>query len=168
MFESLFHRKPSWLGTIPAEHVSGKVWKVNITGYGEAYVGPYGALSRFLTRQGQGEEAHHIVGMEHLADLAAASKTKSWSYTSAPAVGLLSEYHQKVLEKRKTAEQTYLGGRATKDYDRPSATISDIQELYANLYDSHLATPELFDIAKGIIQSKPPAEDYSKPYYRSC
>lgn len=160
---SFFNRKPSWLGDIPATHIRGKVWEIVIDNYGPAYVGPYRALRRYLEEEGKRQEAHHLLGVEHLAEV-----SSRWNKSNAPAVAVEPHYH-KNLEKRKTAEQQYIGGRASATHGRPPVTPQEISSLYQNLYGDHMKTTELNSIVQGMIsQTPPPAPKPPATPYRSC
>ncbi|MDP8929074.1 MAG: hypothetical protein M3O70_11015 [Actinomycetota bacterium] len=116
-------------------------------------VGPYSELDRYVSRQGLGEDAHHIVGREHLGDVRTV-----FTDANAPSVALERQLHNRVVSGRITAEQRYLGGRRSKRSGRPKVTRREVADLYRQIYTFHTDFAELATIADNIlgVKSLPP------------
>jgi hypothetical protein len=134
---------PAWLrGVNVIRWVTGDIFEINLTGYGPAYVGPYNQLQPFLSQQGLGEQAHHVVGQEHLSDV-----PTGYTNDTAPAVGLEDNTHAAV-SARITSEQGVLGGRRG---GRPIVTRAEIGELYHNVYSQDTGFVELNIISDNVL-----------------
>lgn len=137
---------PSWLdGVRPVRHIRGQIWEIELKGYGKTVVGPYNRLQAYTKSQGLGEDAHHIVGKEHLGDV----KTRFTDRT-APAVALEKDLHRKLVSSRITAEQGGLGGRPRGG--RTVVTRSEVGELYSDVYRFHTPFEELATISENILE----------------
>ena len=136
---------PPWLSGVKiVKHVQGNIYDINVTGYGPAEVGPFRELQDYLAAQGRSkaEQAHHIVGREHLADV-----STPYNDANAPSVALENGTHN-VISTRITSEQKVLGGRRG---GRPGVTKGEIAELYQNVYTQDTPFKELSTIADNIL-----------------
>lgn len=149
-------RPPNWLkGVQPIRHVKGGIWEIELTGYGRTLVGPYSELARYLETQGFDEEAHHIVGKEHLQDV-----RTSYTARNAPSVALERRLHSSLVSGRITAEQTYLGGRRG---GRATVTRTEVADLYRDIYTFHTDFHELASITDNVLDIRTPPEGTTAP-----
>jgi hypothetical protein len=141
---------PSWLqGVKITRHVSGNIYEINLTSYGPTEVGPYSELSAYLAAQGRSskEQAHHIVGTEHLRDVHA-----SYNEANAPCVALENGTHNAV-STRITSVQNELGGRRG---GRPVVSRLEIAGLYREVYTLDTQFKELSTISNNVLGTSSP------------
>ncbi|HKV78349.1 MAG TPA: DUF4157 domain-containing protein [Candidatus Sulfotelmatobacter sp.] len=136
---------PPWLhGVKITRHVTGDIYEIELTGYGPTEVGPHDQLSAYLAAQGRSgkEQAHHVVGREHLADA-----PTGLSDATAPSVALENGMHNAV-SARITAGQGELGGRHG---GRPDVTRKEIARLYRYVYTVDTNFRELSTISDNVL-----------------
>jgi uncharacterized protein DUF4157 len=144
---------PPWLqGVKVTRHVKGNIYEIQLTGYGPTEVGPHSELSAYLSAQGRSakEQAHHIVGREHLGDV-----STTYSDASAPSVALENGTHNAV-SARITSVQNELGGRRG---GRTVITRQEVAGLYREVYTVDTNFKELYSIADNVlgVSAKVPA-----------
>ena len=133
----------NWLDGLTAHHVEGEIWEVEFGVGGPHYVGPYDKLRAFCERVGLKADVHHIVGGEHLEDIAS-----TFSYDKAPAVAVEPGLHEKVITPAIGREQAIEGGRR----GRPVLEAEDVVEMYRSAYEDQMEFPELSMISRNIIR----------------
>jgi hypothetical protein len=133
---------PAWLrGVNIVRHLSGLVFEIDINGYGRTLVGPYNQLINQNHCMKQ-ENAHHIVGGEHLLDV-----STGYSYPDAPCVCIDNGIHNKISEAI-TKEQRELGGRRG---GRATVTKEEVAGLYREVYTFYTNFIELARIAGNVL-----------------
>jgi hypothetical protein len=139
---------PDWLAGVPnVTHVQGQIFEIDIgTEYGRTWVGPYRELAAFLERNGYAAEAHHIVGGEHLEDLAA-DLPVAYTYNAAPCVALDEQTHAAVTY---TMAILQINERASARRGRGILTSREIYELWENTYED-AKLPGLVPIVYNIL-----------------
>jgi hypothetical protein len=134
---------PAWLnGVRVVRWVTGGIYEINLTTYGPAFVGPYTELRAYLKAQGIAEEAHHIVGREHLGDV-----PTGFTDANAPSVGLEGNIHD-AISTYIGAGQKELGGRRG---GRAAVTHAEVGERYHDVYSTVLDFPELNVISDNVL-----------------
>jgi Domain of unknown function (DUF4157) len=146
---------PSWLSGVPIiQHIQGNIYEINVSGYGPTKVGPYSELDAYLRALGSSEQAHHIVGEEHLGDV-----PTGFTKATGPAVALEVGTHR-IVSARITAELNPYGGRSG---GRTIVTSRQVAGVYRQVYTWHTGYKELAKISDNILGVQVPAGGTSLP-----
>lgn len=148
-------RPLAWLeGIGPLRHVTGNIWEIVVNGYGRTLAGPYEELKRHLALDNLGEDAHHIVGREHLGDV-----PTEFTDADAPAVALERRLHNELVSSRITAEQNYLAGRSSRSSGRTRVSRRDVRSLYREVYTFHTPFRQLMTVVNHVLRTRPATAD---------
>lgn len=133
----------TWLFGVPAQKITDHIYRIDLTGYGPADVGPYDKLRHYVGRN-SGLECHHIVEDEHLRII-----STPYFHANGPSVAIPAAFHRQLISPRFTAEMNALGGR--RGGLAVDITKDELLELYEAVYTWHTSLVELYRIARNIL-----------------